>query len=244
MLILKAKLYITLLFLIDRITDYVFYLNYSEDTALRQELLKESITKVMNQVPSGKIRKAAVDFLITSLTEKRNGEAVDWLLAEYYDKLPENQKDTKLKEEALKTLSATVGRTAPDFSWKEEGKDMKLSTLNDGEKYLLIFWSTGCPHCVKDIPELHKFMQNHKNTSVVSFGIESTDAIPVWEQFIINLPNWHNAMGTHPDYKWDNETVRKYNLVETPTFLVLDSNKKIIAMPDQLEDVKAYFEKL
>ena len=230
-------------FLIDRITDYVFYLNYSEDASLRQELLKESITKVMGKIPSGKIKKAAVDFLVTTLTDKRNGEAVDWMLAEYYDKLPENQKDAKFKAEVLKTLRATVGRTAPDFSWEEEGKTMKLSTLNDGEKYLLVFWSTSCPHCVKEVPELNKFMQNHKDTSVISFGIENNDDIEIWTEFVKNLPNWHNAMGTHPEYKFDNETVQMYNLLGTPSYFVLDKNKKIIAMPDQLEDVEAYFKK-
>ncbi len=228
-------------FLIDRITEYVFYLNFAEDADTQQKLLKESITKVMDKVPSGKIRKAAVDFLITSLTDKRNGEAVDWMLAEYYDKLPEDQKDAKFKAEVLKTLRATVGRIAPDFSWQEGDAEMKLSTLNDGEKYLLVFWSTGCPHCVKEVPELNKFMQNHKNVSVISFGIENNEDKEAWTEFVKKLPNWHNAIGTHPEYKFDNETVQMYNLLGTPSYFVLDKNKKIIAMPNQLEDVEKYF---
>lgn len=230
-------------FLIDRITEYVFYLNFSEDADTQQKLLKESITKVMDMVPSGKIRKATVDFLITSLTDKRNGEAVDWMLAEYYDKLPEVQKDTKFKAEVLKTLRATIGRIAPDFSWQEGDTEMKLSTLNDGEKYLLVFWSTGCPHCVKEVPELNNFMQNHKNVSVISFGIENNDDKETWEEFVKKLPNWHNAIGTHPEYKFDNETVQMYNLLGTPSYFILDKNKKIIAMPNQLKDVETYFEK-
>ncbi|MGB1042883.1 MAG: TlpA family protein disulfide reductase [Tenacibaculum sp.] len=229
-------------FLIDRITDYVFYLNYSEDKSLQKELIKESINKVMEQVSSDRLKKATVSFLISTLTEKRDGESVDWLFAEYYDKLPVDQQDAEFKKETLKTLSATVGRTAPDFSWEEEGKNMKLSTLNDGQKYLLIFWSTACPHCVNDVPKLHVSMQKHADVSVVSFAVEDAEGVKDWNEFKKNLPQWHNAMGTHPDHKWSNETVNSYNLLSTPSFFVLDSNKKIIAMPDQLEDVEKYFE--
>ncbi|WP_299124456.1 redoxin family protein [uncultured Tenacibaculum sp.] len=230
-------------FLVDRINDYVFYLNNSEDKELQQKLLRGAINKVIGELPKGKLKKSVLEFLITSLSDKRDGESVDWLFAEHYDNLPDNQKDAEFKKKILDVLRATVGRTAPDFSWEEDGKEMKLSTLNDSDKYLLVFWSTACPHCVRDVPNLYSFMNNHKNTSVISFSIENSDNnFKDWNEFKKQLPNWHNAAGTHPEYKWDNETVRAYNLLGTPSYFVLDSNKKIIATPEELEDVKKYFE--
>ncbi len=230
-------------FLMDRINDYVFYLNSSEDKQVQQKLLRKAIVTVMKEIPKGKLKKTTLEFLITSLADKRNGEAVDWVLAEYYDKLPSDQFDAEFKEEKLQLLSAAIGRTAPDFSWQENGEELKLSTLNDGEKYLLVFWSTACPHCVHDVPKLYEFMQAHKNISVISFSVEDANGIPNWNEFIKKLPLWHNAMGTHPDHKWDNKAVRSYNIYETPSFFVLDQNKKIIATPNLLEDVKKYFDK-
>ncbi len=226
-------------FLIDRITDYVFYLNSSENKQLQQKLYRESIIKVMAEIPNGRLRKGVTEFLITSLADKRNGQAVDWMFSTYYDVLPADQFDAKFKKEKLELLRATIGRIAPDFSWKEGDKEIKLSTLDDGEKYLLIFWSTGCPHCVKEIPILHTSLDN-KNLSVISFGIENENI--KWTEFVKNLPNWHNAIGTHPDWKWDNETVKAYQLLATPSYFVLDNNKKIIAMPESMEDVQKYFE--
>ena len=226
-------------FLIDKISDYVFYLNYSEDKEVQQELIKESIKNVMKKISSDKLEKAVTYYLISALTDKRNGPAVDWMFEEYFDELPDEDQDAEFKKEKLDILLATVGRVAPDFSWEENGQEFKLSTLNDGEKYLLVFWSTGCPHCVKEIPELYKFMQSHKEVSVISFGIEH-DATE-WTEFVKSLPEWHNAIGTHPEYKFDNETVRKYNLLGTPSYFVLDKDKKIIAMPDHEEDVEKYF---
>lgn len=230
-------------FLVDRINDYVFYLNNSEDKQLQRKLMRSAINKVIGELPKGKLKKSALEFLITSLADKRDGEAVDWLFAEHYSKLPETQQDAEFKKKKLDLLRATVGRTAPDFSWKEGDKEIKLSTLNDSDKYLLVFWSTACPHCVRDIPNLYSFMSNHKNASVISFSIENFDnKFKDWTEFVKTLPNWHNAAGTHPEYKWDNETVRSYNLLGTPSYFVLDSNKKIIAVPNELEDVKKYFE--
>lgn len=60
-------------FLIDRINDYVFYLNYSDDREVQQKLIKESIENVMKKISSDKLEKAVTYYLISALTDKRNG---------------------------------------------------------------------------------------------------------------------------------------------------------------------------
>ena len=229
-------------FLIDRVNDYVFYLNVSDDAETQKNLHKEAINTSLGKISKGKLRKDVIQFLISAYTDKRDGEMVDWLFAEYFDNLPSEDQDADFKTKTLKILNATVGRIAPDFSWKEGEEELKLSTLNDGEKYLLVFWSTACPHCVNDVPKLHEYMQNHKTVSVISFGIENLEDEATWVEFTKNLPYWHNAIGTHPDHKWSNETAEAYNLLGTPSYFVLDKDKKIIAMPNDIEDVEKYFE--
>ncbi|MDY0781204.1 TlpA disulfide reductase family protein [Tenacibaculum sp. IB213877] len=226
-------------FFIDKVTDYVFYLNIAETQDLQQKLYKESIDKVMKHITEDKLRKEVAEYLITKFTAARNSEIVDGLFDKYYSKLPSSLQDAEFREDKLATLRASVGRTAPDFSWTEEGTAYKLSTINDANTYLLVFWSTGCPHCVDEVPALHTYMQKHKDVSVISFGIEMNDLD--WKEFVKNLPYFHNAIGTHPENKFDNETVQKYNLTGTPTYFVLNKDKKIIAMPNNLEEVKNYF---
>ncbi len=226
--------------MIDRINDFVLYLNYSEDQVTQQGLYKKSITKVMEVLDDNKFKKEAIEFLATTFTEKRNSEIVDWLFSEYYDALPNN--DPEFKAKKMEELRVSVGRNAPDFTWNEDGNEYSLSTLKDGSKYLMIFWSTGCPHCVKEIPEVHDFLKDNTNTSVVSFAIENDDI--KFNEFKENLPGWHNVLGTHPEYKFDNEVVKKYKIDATPTYFVLDENKKIVAIPNTIEDVKKYFNNL
>ncbi|MFY7671213.1 TlpA family protein disulfide reductase [Tenacibaculum sp. MEBiC06402] len=227
-------------FIVDKITNYVFYLNIAESQPLQQKLYNESIAKVMGLLKDDKVKKEVTEYLITRFANARNSEIVDGLFANYYDKLPSEFQDQKFRDDKVALLRATVGRIAPDFSWKEGESDYKLSTLNDGEKYLLVFWSTGCSHCLKEIPQLHTFMKTHNKTSVIAFGIEQEAA--EWTEYIKKLEGWHNVMGTHPDNKWENEVVRTYQLVGTPTYFILNQDKKIIAMPNSFEDVKDYFE--
>jgi len=227
-------------FLIDKITDYVFLLNTSEEQDLQQKLYKESITKVMDKVGSNtKLKKETSGFLIERFTAARNSKIVDWLFADYYDKLPDAMQDAKFRSDKMTLLRASVGRIAPDFDWKEEGKNYKLSTLDDGESYLLVFWSTTCSHCVEEIPELYKYIKTQPKTSVIAFAIENDELN--FNEFIKKLYGWHNVMGTHPENKWENEIVKTYQLLGTPSYFILNEDKKIIATPNTYKDVQDYF---
>ena len=194
----------------------------------------------MQKTSLEKVKKEVIEFLATSFTDKRNSEIVDWLFTEFYDKL--SNRDEGFRNKKLDQLSVSVGRDAPDFSWKEGEQEYKLSELADGENYLIIFWSTACPHCTREVPEVHEFMKEFGTTSVISFAIEDNDV--EFNKFKERLGGWHNAIGTHPEHKFDNEVVKKYKIDATPTYFVLDQNKKIIAIPNTIDDVHKFFENL
>ena len=172
-----------------------------------------------------------IALIIAHLTTERKVEVLR--------KLPEGLQNKKFIEEKKTLFAAEVGRIAPDFSWKENGKNFKLSTLNEAKNYVLVFWSTGCSHCLKEIPKLHTFLQNKKDIKVVAFSLEK-EAYG-WESMKATLPNWHHVLGLN---KWQNKVARTYNIMATPTYLVLDANKKIIAKPQKLLDLKEFLEKL
>ena len=127
------------------------------------------------------------------------------------------------------------------LTWKEnvDGKAYKLSTLNDAQNYVLVFWSTGCSHCLREIPVLYKHTQNKKKIKVIAFSLENNDKD--WKKHIVKYPKWHNAIGLN---KWENPIARTYQIFSTPTYIVLDKNKKIIAKPNTLEEVRKIVEYL
>jgi len=226
-------------FLVDRITDYIFYINYSEDETTQQSLYKSALETVFTKIEDSVFKKYIIEFLIGQFEEANNLEMIDFLFENYYNTLPKSMQNDKFKTEKLKLLVTAIGSIAPDFSWIENGKEFQLSNLNEVNNYVLVFWSTGCSHCLKEIPELHKFLQGKKDIKVIAFAMERNDLD--WEKMKITLPNWHHVFGLN---KWNNKTARIYNINTTPTYFVLDSNKKIIANPIALKDLETLIKQL
>ena len=226
-------------FLVDRITDYVFYMNYSEDSDKQQELYKQSIKTVFTKIEDIIFRKNVIEFLIGQFEDTKNLEMVDFLFTNYYDALPTSLQSPTFKNDKIKLLATEVGRIAPNFSWKEKGKKLQLATLSGAKNYVLVFWSTDCSHCLKEIPELHTFLQTNKTLKVIAFSMERNDF--GWNNMKATLPNWHHVLGLN---KWENKIARTYNIVSTPTYFLLNANKEIIAKPKELETLKALIDKL
>ncbi|MFY9242224.1 MAG: thioredoxin-like domain-containing protein [Polaribacter sp.] len=227
-------------FLTNRILDYIFYINYSDDLKEQQELYKTSIETVLSKIKSDAYKRDIIQFIIEQFEASKNLEIIDYLFENHYSKLPISIQDQKFKEEKMALFATEVGRIAPDFSWQENGKTLKLSTLNDAENYVLVFWSTSCSHCLREIPELHTYMANKPNIKVIAFALEN-DAF-VWETYQkTNLSGWHNVLGLK---KWENKTARTYQINSTPSYFVLDKKKQIIAKPNEIKDVKDFLDKM
>jgi len=219
-------------FIIDRITDFVFYMNYSDDAKKQIELHKKAVQTVLEKVKSQPFKKDILEFLITQFVNSRNIDFADYLMQSYYKKLPIATQNKEFITSFNDKTVISIGRTAPEITWKENSKTYQLSTLKDAQNYVLVFWSTGCSHCLREIPVLYKNTQNSKNTKVIAFSLENNDKD--WKKHIQKYPKWHNAIGLN---KWENPTARTYQIFSTPTYIVLDKNKKIIAKPTTLDEV-------
>ncbi len=234
----KSKTLLNSAFITDKITDYVFYINYSPDPATQQKLFKQSVDTVLSKIENLSYKKEIIEFLINQFETDTNLELIDYLFDNYYSKLPTNLQDKGFIDGKEALFAAEIGRIAPDFSWKEGGKQLTLSKLNEAENYLLIFWSTTCSHCLTEIPQVHTFLAKNDQVKVIAYSLES-DSFG-WNSFKKTLPNWHHVLGLN---KWENKTARTYNIISTPSYFILDANKKIIAKPEHFKDVKLFFDK-
>jgi len=63
-----------------------------------------------------------------------------------------------------------------DFTWQEDGKDVKLSD-NKGKVILLNFWATWCPPCRKELPSLSAISNELDSKEFKMIGI-SVDENP------------------------------------------------------------------
>ncbi|MEN8858074.1 MAG: thioredoxin family protein [Flavobacteriaceae bacterium] len=220
-------------FLIDRIADYVFYMNFSQDPETQKALYKKASTIALNKVKDPNFKGDVIEFLISQFAGIKNAEIVDYLFSDHYDKLPKENQNIEFKKRIEDSMKVAIGKIAPDFSWTENGKKMSISTLTGGQSYLLIFYSTGCSHCLREVPQVFEFMKGKNNTKVIAFAMETENS--TWKNYIKTLPNWHHVLGLK---KWENEIARSYQITSTPTYFVLGMDKKIIANPEAIKELK------
>ena len=217
-------------FLVDRTIDYVFNLNYSKDPETQEGLYKESIKNVIEIPKKIELQKDLIEIIIKEFAVLEDLEMVNYLLNNYYKNLPTEQQSKTYIEETLASVSIAVGRLAPDFKW---GKEKRLSLLNTHKYYILVFWSTGCSHCKAQLPEMYSFLKDKKNIQVVAVALEKDSEN--WEKLTPSFKGWEHVLGKG---KWKNNIARSYGVESTPTYLLLNANKIIIALPDDYKELK------
>lgn len=220
-------------FLVDRITDYVFYMNYSEDPNKQKELYEKAVTRVLSKTQNVFFKRDLIEFLITQFVNTNEIDFADYILNSIYKKLTKATQNKEFIDSYIERTAVALGRIAPEITWNSNGKNYKLSTVNEANNYVLVFWSSGCGHCLNEVPKLYTFTKNIKNSKVIAFGLEEN--AKNWNELVKDFTDWHHVLGLN---KWENTTARTYQIYATPTYIVLDKNKKIIAKPETLEELQ------
>ena len=224
-------------FLSEKVTDYVFHLNGSEDAQVQNALYKNALKEVFERVENISLKSEILTTLLYALAQVENTVLIDFVVDNYYNKLPSAIKDRTIINEIQEKVKLAIGKTAPEITWEENGVTKKLSELNNAENYMVVFWSTGCSHCLVEIPQLHEFVKDKSDIHVLAFALENDE---IWfNKLTVDFTKWTNILGLN---KWKNPIVKAYQITSTPTYFILDKDKIIISKPDFFKDVKAFFE--
>ena len=226
-------------FLFDKVSEYVFSLNYAADPNQKQEVYKKAVQVVIEKIKPISFKADIINYLISKFAETKNAVLVDYIFANYFEKLPQQYQNLEFKNKILAQLRVAIGRVAPDFSWTEKGKNLSLSELKDGLSYLIIFYSTECSHCLREVPKVYEFMKGMNNTKVIAFAMETSEK--TWINYQFTMPRWHHVLGLK---KWQNTTARTYLVNSTPTYFLLGMNKKIISIPENIDELKMLLKEL
>ena len=226
-------------FLFDKVSEYVFSLNYAADPNQKQEVYKKAVQVVIEKIKPISFKADIINYLISKFAETKNAVLVDYIFANYFEKLPQQYQNLEFKNKILAQLRVAIGRVAPDFSWTEKGKNLSLSELKDGLSYLIIFYSTECSHCLREVPKVYEFMKGMNNTKVIAFAMETSEK--TWINYQFTMPRWHHVLGLK---KWQNTTARTYLVNSTPTYFLLGMDKKIISIPENIDELKMLLKEL
>lgn len=226
-------------FLTDKVANYVFTafpLNTTTKEKIEDEIIKNYI-HIANFLTD-----INADFKFHIYHELWN-----YAVAYDYHKVSDFIYNTSLKKLAEETNNQEVNNTieihnrlrlgeiAPEIIWKNGSNIKKLSTLETAQHYVIIFWSSTCGHCLNELPALHKKLKENTSIRVLAVGLE--DSTENWTLESAKLPDFEHAISLG---KWDSEYANLYDIHGTPTYFILDKNKRIIAKPEDDKAVVTY----
>ncbi|MCF6348493.1 MAG: AhpC/TSA family protein [Flavobacteriaceae bacterium] len=235
----NSKTLLNSTFINDKINDYIFHLNTSDDKKILTELYKEAITTVVSKTKTNpNFSKGIQEGLLYTFAKQENISMVNNVL-NHYLQLPNELQDPDFIGDIKGQLKTAIGNIAPNILWSEDSKSKSLHMLSDSSYYLVVFWSSSCGHCLKELPLLKEYLKDKNNVEVLSIGLETEESKMSWKDETYYYPDWIHIYGKD---KWKNKFVRDYGVNATPSFFILDAKKKILAKPDDVEELKVFFE--
>lgn len=99
-------------------------------------------------------------------------------------------------------VGATVALADPASEFSLPDLDGKPHTLAPyrGKWVIINYWATDCPPCLKEIPELERFHQRHKDDNAVVVGVNYEDIkLPWLKDFIKSVKMTYPVLRAEPD---------------------------------------------
>ena len=207
----------------------------------KEQSLKNNVDKVEDQTRllDLNFQKYFIEKLWKNLVNYNLISTANYLAERYLIPIANQLNDTVLVLKLTQFKNLSIGNPAPDFIL-DDGSGKKLSELDIAENYILVFWSSGCSHCLKEIPQLYQLSQELNTTKykIIAVGLEK-DTFK-WTNEVVKYPNFINVVKLK---KWNNTVVSEYGLTITPTYFVLDKDKRFLVKPENFDDLKAYLKK-
>ena len=225
-------------FLTDRVLSYVFSMSANPSNDYYEQQLKNLVAAIgdANQT----IKTSLLATVWQHFADMDNADMANYIADTYLLDLAHKTNNTELVDRLTTYKNSAVGEVAKDFPIEltENGKTVKTSLhqLDVSNHYLLIFWSSTCSHCLFELPKVKKFLEDYdpKTIKVVAYGLEDDDVN--WKREIQKYPDFIQVIGLG---KWNNPLAHEYGIRATPTFILLDKNKRVIGKPETLEDLEA-----
>ncbi len=175
------------------------------------------------------VYKFVFQFLMETFNELKLNDIVDYL-----SRIPYSEKIDCNEEQFNKLLSiaefnsrARIGSLAKNISGQsifEENFDLYSI---DNDFTIVYFWSYTCEHCRENIKDLKVFLDDNPNFSLLAVSVKGN------LKKIKNLvkKNKINGVFYHDGLEWDCPFVNDYGVTATPSFYLLDKDKKIVYKP-------------
>jgi len=128
---------------------------------------------------------------------------------------------------------SSLGFAAADFTVQTlDGKEVNFSKVRQEKKAVLVFWTTWCPYCKKEISSVNRFFTENKD-KVIVFGINIGESKAKVSRF---------AKQTQISYPVlldsDNNIATSYNVRGVPTVVAVSKDGKVLYQGHSVEEMQ------
>jgi len=216
---------------IEKILAYLrYYINSGRQSSESEinESLKNNVDTIMKKFDgNAQTRQFALKFLQLGFREIANEKVLQYINEKYT--LPTGQCDNngidkpEFESRMAGYEAMKPGTPAPDIALTAaDGKLYGLKAIPN-KKLIVVFWGSWCTNCEREMPRLEAYIKQQPEYGVVAVGLDD-DSVA-----------YHKAAKLYPtmihycDFrKWQSKAAKEYCIVATPTFILLDEERKII----------------
>ncbi len=205
------------------------------------ELTKELTQRLATILPRLKLDNEAYKLMVNEILnyyETKGLNEIVLLLNEQYllPEVCESTAHTNSIQEKNETLKKVlIGQTAPDFNLSGLNNLQKLSDIKSNTT-LLLFWESTCHHCQQLTKELTALYNEKKINGFEVLAVALDTSLAAYTTYIKeNHLAWLNVSDSGG---WDGSVAKEYNIKATPQMYLLDKDKKILAKPVSVSELR------
>lgn len=221
-------------------TDLVLdYLRYYMDPQMQfsEQQMTEGFVKSVDTIMTRfsrpePMRRFALAYLTKGFKEIGQEQVLQYLDERYAikEQCSNEQPDKELEQRLTAYRAMKPGQAAPEIRFSGP-RQLQMGLKDIGADTVVVaFWASWCPHCVQAMPKLNSTIAAHPGIRVLAVSLDEDSA--AYDQAKAPLGN----MLHYCDYrKWNSRPVADYHIMATPTFFVLDRERRIIDKAASLE---------
>lgn len=223
-------------FLSGKVVDYIFHI-FRTPPRNRGEMEHEMQLKIQTLAQLLKnvekpYQTQLMEDLWTMAVQYNFDATADHIYENHLRDLAQETQNTKLIDRIETYNRLRLGAVAPEITWEEGDNTKKLGELSGSKYYVLVFWSSTCSHCLNELPKLQQGLKELPDTKVLAIGLE--DGQDNWKKESAKLPDFIHGIALG---KWESRYVELYKIQQTPTYYILDAEKRIVAKPEHFGEV-------
>ncbi len=217
--------------LISKVQTYFSMINRAYQPAEIEEKMMKGLDRLMSMAA---ISDPVFEFLLNNLADRYENSEYETFFAYLTETYlleagcTDDERALELSEALASIKKTTIGIRAPEIILPLSQGPLILSEIP--EKYVLVFfWASWCPGCKEMLPEIKNI---YKNFHASGFEIVAISLDKEKAAYNAALQKGQYPWINYSELKgWDCSITYDYGIRATPTMVLLDENRNIIAKP-------------